>query len=121
MNFLYVFIGGGIGSMVRYSLGILIKKNPEQISLPYATLLANILASIVFAIAFRSLVNMENSNWRWFILSGVCGGLSTFSTFSFETFELIKSGNWIWAVANILLSIILCLLPFFIFLRFNES
>jgi CrcB protein len=117
MNLVYVFIGGGIGSVIRYAFSLWIKRNPESMSLPYATLLANVLAAILFALSVKSLMAVENSSWRWFILTGVCGGLSTFSTFSFETFELLKNGNWQWAIANVLLSLALCLIPFYLFTK----
>jgi len=57
-----------------------------------------------------------NPNLKIFILTGICGGLSTFSTFSFETFELLKQQQYFWAGSNILLSLVLCLVIFFTFI-----
>ncbi|MCZ8283890.1 MAG: CrcB family protein, partial [Bacteroidia bacterium] len=56
-------------------------------------------------------------HYRSFIMIGICGGLSTFSTFSFETFELIKLGMTGWAIANILISCVLCIGIFFVFAK----
>ncbi len=115
MQFLLVFIAGGLGSILRYSLS-LIFKNQVSISLPLATLSANIISCIIFALVVWKFPMREAipENIRTFVLIGFCGGLSTFSTFSFETFELIKRGDIMWAVANIVLSIGLCLIPFFV-------
>ena len=115
MQFLLVFIAGGLGSVLRYSLSFVFK-NQVTISLPIATLSANIISCIIFALVCWKFPMREAipANIRTFVLIGFCGGLSTFSTFSFETFELIKRGDVMWAVANILLSIGLCMIPFFV-------
>lgn len=116
MGAVWVFIGGGLGSVIRYLLGITFSKS--ALSLPVATLCANIISCLIFAIALTSFQSklQENANMRLFLLSGICGGLSTFSTFSYETFELLKQHNYSWASANILLSLISCILIFYIFI-----
>jgi fluoride exporter len=116
MGLIYVFLGGGIGSVVRYLLGIVFSKS--NLSLPVATLSANIISCSIFAIslwAFSSKLQ-ANPSLRLFLLTGICGGLSTFSAFSYETFELLKQHNYLWASANILLSLVLCVLIFYIFI-----
>ncbi len=50
----------------------------------------------------------ENPAMKTFIIVGICGGFSTFSTFSYETVELMRSGNMMFAVANILISVTVC-------------
>ena len=116
MGAVWVFIGGGIGSVIRYLLGVLFSKS--TLSLPIATLSANIISCLIFAIALH-LFNAKlqaNGNLKLFLLTGICGGLSTFSTFSYETFELLKQQNYLWASANILLSLFSCVLIFYIFI-----
>ena len=116
MNGVWVFIGGGIGSILRYLIGLQFSKS--TLSLPIATLFANLISCFIFAIAlwaFNAKLQ-SNSSLKLFLLTGICGGLSTFSTFSYETFELLKQQNYMWASANILLSVLLCVLIFYIFI-----
>ena len=115
MNFLAVFIGGGLGSVVRYLFGLLFQRS--TLALPLSTLFANISASVIFVIAinyFSEKLETPNS-LKVLVLTGICGGLSTFSTFSYETSTLIKQGNMAWAIVNIILSLILCVGIFFMF------
>ena len=116
MGAIWVFIGGGIGSVLRYFIGIQFSKS--TLALPVATLYANLISCFIFGIAlwaFNAKLQ-ANGNLKLFLLTGICGGLSTFSTFSYETFELLKQHNYVWASANILLSICLCVLIFYIFI-----
>ena len=116
MGAIWVFIGGGIGSVLRYAIRILFSKT--TLTLPIATLSANISSCIIFALAFWlfSTKQLAGDNVKLFLLTGICGGLSTFSTFSFETFELLKQQQYAWASANVLISLFLCVLIFYIFI-----
>ncbi|QMU31415.1 fluoride efflux transporter CrcB [Adhaeribacter radiodurans] len=104
-----VFIGGGSGSLVRYSLSKLIS-NYYPFSFPLATLVINILASLVLGL-FIGLTakDLPNSNLKLLIAVGFCGGFSTFSTFSNETLQLFRSGQSNLALLNIVLSLLLCI------------
>jgi CrcB protein len=118
MNWLYVFIGGGVGSVLRFAFSVLFARW-QLTGLAWATLCANVFACIVFAIVWVYLGGKESfiTTYRPLLLIGFCGGLSTFSTFSFETFELFKRGDYAIAVGTVLLNLILCLAVFAIFAR----
>lgn len=115
-NLLLVFIGGGLGSITRYVISILVKRN-FNFTFPIATLFSNILSCIVLALTiffFNEKITLSPSI-KTLILVGFCGGLSTFSTFSLETVNLFKEGYSLYAAANILISLSVCLgLVFFL-------
>jgi fluoride exporter len=108
MYVVLVFIGGGIGSVIRYLIGVGFQRTYLQ--LPIATLCSNVVACIIFAVTVNLLAVKEHpNNWKFLVLTGVCGGLSTFSTFGYETFLLLKQQNYLWGFINIFLSLTLCI------------
>lgn len=115
MKILLIFLGGGTGSVIRFLLALAFSKTKLQ--LPYATLSANVISCLLFGLIISHFESKQlvPDNYRAFLIIGICGGLSTFSTFSFETFELFKLGMTGWAIANILISCMLCMGIFFIF------
>lgn len=115
MNYLLVFVGGGLGSLLRYAIGVAFARAPVQ--LPVATFCANVASCSVFAGILHLYMHKQTlpEHYRIFVVVGICGGLSTFSTFSFETFELLKQQLYGWAAINVLASLLMCIGLFFVF------
>lgn len=113
MDFLYVFIGGGLGSICRY--GITRALMHSDYHLPVATISANILACLVLGV-IMGLAQRNIGNETVILLGaiGFCGGFSTFSTFSLENVRLMESGAYGLALLNILVSVIICFFCVFV-------
>ncbi len=103
---LYIAIGGAIGSVLRYITSILVAKFWTN-QFPLATFIANILGCFLIGLFMGYLLKnqLEDSNLKWFLITGICGGFTTFSTFSMENYLLLQNQNSFLAFGNILLSI----------------
>lgn len=110
MNFIAVFIGGGLGALLRYILSIFYSK--EFAILPFHTLLGNFIGCLLAGIAFGIfLVKAElNPILKTLIITGFCGGLTTFSTFSLETVNYLQTGEYLKAILYILISLLICII-----------
>ena len=93
-----VGIGGGLGALLRWWLGLAL--NPHFPAIPPGTLTANLIGGYVVgaAVAFFGTYSALAPEWRLFVITGFCGGLTTFSTFSAEVVTLMQQGRVLWAL-----------------------
>ncbi|MDX2197158.1 MAG: fluoride efflux transporter CrcB [Cytophagales bacterium] len=104
-DILIVFIGGGVGSVVRY----LLNKYLSQVfaHFPLHTFIANVLACAIYGALAAWIYQSTQDRYKLWILTGFCGGLSTYSTFNYEIIEYIKNGQYIAAIIYILVTLII--------------
>ncbi len=110
--YLWIALGGALGGVVRFWLSGLVARRFGE-TFPWDTLLVNVTGSL--AIGFFATSNGPDGRWlvgtqgRVFFMIGLCGGYTTFSSFSLQTFNLMRDGEWLYAAANAALSVVLCL------------
>ena len=111
-TYLWIALGSALGGVARYwSSGFVAHHIGE--TFPLGTLTVNIVGS--FAIGFVATLTAPDGRWfassdmRQFIMLGVCGGFTTFSSFSIQTLNLVHEGEWLKAGANVVVSVVLCL------------
>lgn len=116
-----IFIGGGLGSVIRFGLGKWISSWHTS-TFPYGTLGVNVIACLALGwiIGLADHKNLLSDSTRLFWTVGFCGGFSTFSTFSAETISLVQSGLHVSGAFYILGSVILCLLATYAGLYLGE-
>lgn len=108
MNYVWIFIGGGLGSIARFFISDILSK--YNYNFPVATLIANFLASLILGFFLAQAIAGNGSDIKKaLVMTGFCGGFSTFSTFSVESFQLLQEGNYVYAIINILGSVAVCL------------
>ena len=111
-NAVWIFAGGGLGSLARWGLSGFVANRFGQ-TFPWGTLIVNITGC--FVIGLFATATGPDGRWmapapfRQFFMLGVCGGYTTFSSFSLQTLNLAEDGEWFRAGANAVLSLVLCL------------
>jgi len=112
--YLFVALGGAVGALCRFVLSNAIASRSTAV-LPLGTLAVNLIGA--FLIGLLIVVVSEKlvvaAHWRVFLIAGLLGSLTTFSTFSLELVEMINAGQWIAAASYILASVVLCVVLVF--------
>lgn len=105
-NIFYIFLGGGLGSILRYVISKLFVT--DKSSFPWSTLIANFIGCFIIGIVLGWFINnnKQYSDLYVFLSIGFCGGLTTFSTFSVEGLTYLKNGDLLIFITYLLFSII---------------
>lgn len=106
-NVLAVFLGGGAGAVLRYLTGVLALRYLSSVNLPAATFAVNIAGCFILGVLFAVFVDRPevNTSLKLALTAGFCGGLTTFSTFSFEMFEMLKNAQYLQVSVYLILSL----------------
>jgi CrcB protein len=110
--YLLIALGGALGSVVRFALSGFVAQHYGE-TFPWGTLIVNVLGSFVIGF-FATLTSPDgrmlvSPNGRHFFMTGVLGGFTTFSSFSLQTLNLARDGEWGRAGGNAVGSLVLCL------------
>ena len=113
LAYLWVALGGALGSAARFWFSGVVARNFGE-TFPWGTLLVNVTGSLVIGL----FATMTGADGRWlaphwfrqqFFMLGICGGYTTFSSFSLQTLNLLQDGEWLYAGANIIISVTGCM------------
>jgi CrcB protein len=110
--YFWIAVGGALGSVARYGFSSLIARQFGE-TFPWGTLIVNLSGS--FAIGLLASLSESGgrrfftANQRQFLMTGICGGYTTFSAFSLQTLEQLRNREWFYAGSYVLLSFTLCL------------
>lgn len=110
-KFLWVGLGGALGAILRYSISLL----PMKSSFPILTFITNLIGAFIIGMVVGLFEkHYLSSQLNLFLKTGVCGGFTTFSTFSLETLSLFENGMFILAILYIFMSVGGCVIGVYI-------
>ena len=110
MVLFWIFVGGGAGSVTRYLVGGFVQTRAHP-DFPVGTLVVNVLGCVAIGLIGKYFLHSQTQLLtRTALMVGFCGGFTTFSAFSYETFGLITGGSWARAMVYIALSVLTCIL-----------
>ena len=112
ITYLWIALGGALGSMARFGCSSLVARLVGE-TFPWGTLIINVVGSLMIGF-FATLTGPDGRvlvapDARQFVMVGVCGGYTTFSSFSLQTLNLVRDGDLLAAGGNIVGSVVLCL------------
>jgi fluoride exporter len=115
MNYLWVALGGALGSVARFWMSGAVARQFGE-TFPWGTILVNVSGSFVIGL-LAALASpegrLDSPSRAWtvhFLMLGVCGGYTTFSSFSLQTLNLLREREWFYAGGNVLFSVIACMI-----------
>jgi CrcB protein len=120
MKLVLIALGGALGAVSRFVLSSLIQSNNSS-DFPFGTFSVNILGCLFIGIAWAGLSSQEQNLWTPFVMTGILGGFTTFSTFGLESIQLWQTGKITTLVAYVLLSNIVGLLAVLFGSKLYES
>lgn len=121
-NLLIIALGGALGAILRFGITDLMARVVGR-AFPYGTLTVNVLGSLVMGCVFI-LVQQEvlsANSWRPFIMVGLLGALTTFSSFSLDSLLLIEQGEGVKAMLNVFLNVVCCMMVTYLGMQMTTS
>ena len=117
LTFFWIGLGGAIGSISRAAIALSIPS-----AFPWATLIANVAGCLIIGlvVGHESVTGDWAQHSRGFVVIGFCGGFTTFSTFGLQTIRQLQSGELTAAFANILLSVVICLVAVWVGIKLGK-
>lgn len=109
-SLLLVGLGGGLGSIARYAVYRLLPVT----AFPWGTFIVNLTGSLIIGLCWGLATrNLITEDWRLFLITGICGGFTTFSAFSLESIQLLQENKTSIFVVYVVASVLICLLATF--------